>query len=229
MIYIVIPVVLLYYYFFLLYYRKLFPMQKRRPIQVMLILAIIAASYIFLNPSDIRWVRLPVIMIAMTIGLRFSTGMDWLQAVYGGSCSVLCAYCFRGILAVISAVIFFGHDLSNIETYYASTVLVLPIVLLFLAILYKTILPDDKLKLFLHNRNQLKYVVAYEITAAVNLVVINSGRDLFPYNLFSTNNILSPYGKWYVKVGLGAYVLTIGMLFYAIYQSIRSTELQEYQ
>ncbi len=229
MIYIVIPVVLLYYYFFLLYYRKLFPMQKRRPIQVMLILAIIAASYIFLNPSDIRWVRLPVIMIAMTIGLRFSTGMDWLQAVYGGSCSVLCAYCFRGILAVISAVIFFGHDLSNIETYYASTVLVLPIVLLFLTILYKTILPDDKLKLFLHNRNQLKYVVAYEITAAVNLVVINSGRDLFPYNLFSTNNILSPYGKWYVKVGLGAYVLTIGMLFYAIYQSIRSTELQEYQ
>ncbi|WP_313187083.1 sensor histidine kinase [Lacrimispora sp.] len=229
MIYIVIPVVLLYYYFFLLYYRKLFPIQKRRPIQVMLILAIIAASYIFLNPSGIRWVRLPVIMIAMTIGLRFSTGMDWLQAVYGGSCSVLCAYCFRGILAVISAFIFFGHDLSNIETYYASTVLVLPLVLLFLTILYKTILPDDKLKLFLHNRNQLKYVVVYEITAAVNLVVINSGRDLFPYGIFSSNNILSPYGKWYVKVGLGAYVLTIGMLFYAIYQSIRSTELQEYQ
>jgi two-component system sensor histidine kinase AgrC len=229
MIYIVITVVLLYYYFFLLYYRKLFPMQKRRPIQVMLILAIIASSYIFLTPLGIRWLRLPIIMIAMTIGLRFSTGMDLLQAVYGGSFSVLNAYCFRGILAVISAIIFGGQDLSNIETYYASTVLVLPLVLLFLTILYKTILPDDKLKLFLYNRNQLKYVVTYEITAAANLVVINSGRDLFPLDIFSADNILSPYGRWYVKIGLGAYVLTIGMLIYAIYQSVRSTELQEYQ
>lgn len=229
MIYIVIPVVLLYYYFFLLYYRKLFPMQKRRPIQVMLILAIIASSYIFLNPLGIRWLRLPIIMIAMTIGLRFSTGMDLLQAVYGGSFSVLNAYCFRGILAVISAIIFCGQDLSNIETYYASTVLVLPLVLLFLTILYKTILPDDKVKLFLHSRNQLKYVVTYEITAAANLVVINSGRDLFPCDIFSTDNFLSPYGWWYVKIGLGAYVLTIGMLIYAIYQSVRSTELQGYQ
>ncbi|PJJ30678.1 sensor histidine kinase [Lacrimispora celerecrescens] len=229
MIYIVIPVVLLYYYFFLFYYRKLFPMQKKRPIQVMLILAIIASSYIYLTPLGIRWLRLPVIMIAMSIGLRFSTGMDWLQAVYGGSFSVLNAYCFRGILAVISAIIFGGQDLSNIETYYASTVLVLPLVLLFLTILYKTILPDDKLKLFLYNRNQLKYVVTYEITAAANLVVINSGRDLFPFDIFSSGNILSPYGRWYVNIGLGAYVLTIGMLIYAIYQSIRSTELQEYQ
>lgn len=229
MIYIVIPVVLLYYYFFLFYYRKLFPMQKKRPIQVMLILAIIASSYIYLTPLGIRWLRLPVIMIAMSIGLRFSTGMDWLQAVYGGSFSVLNAYCFRGILAVISAIIFGGQDLSKIETYYASTVLVLPLVLLFLTILYKTILPDDKLKLFLYNRNQLKYVVTYEITAAANLVVINSGRDLFPFDIFSSGNILSPYGRWYVNIGLGAYVLTIGMLIYAIYQSIRSTELQEYQ
>ncbi len=229
MIYIVIPVVLLYYYSFLLYYRKLFPMQKRRPIQVLFILAIIASSYIFLNPSDIRWLRLPVIMIAMTIGLRFSTGMDWLQAAYGGSCSVLSAYSFRGIFAVISAFIFCNNGLSNIEAYYASTVLVLPLVLLFFTILYKTILPDDKLRLFLHNRNQLKYVVTYEITASINLVVINSGRDLFPCDILSSDNILSPYGMWYVKVGLGAYVLTIGMLIYAIYQSIQSTELQEYQ
>ena len=54
MIYIVIPVVLLYYYFFLFYYRKLFPMQKKRPIQVMLILAIIASSYIYLTPLGKR-------------------------------------------------------------------------------------------------------------------------------------------------------------------------------
>lgn len=229
MIYLVIPVVLLYYYAFLLYYRKLFPAQRRRPIQVLLILAIIATSYVFLNPPDVRWLRLPIIMIALTIGLRYSTGMDWLQAAYGGSCSVLFAYCFRGIFAVISAFIFCNHDLSNIEAYYASTVLVLPFVLFFLTILYKTILPDDKLRLFLHNRSQLKYVVTYEITAAANLVVINSGRDLFPCDILSSDNILSPYGMWYVKVGLGAYVLTIGMLIYAIYQSIKSTELQEYQ
>jgi len=168
-------------------------------------------------------------MIAMTMGLRFSTSMDWLQSVYGGCFSALNAYCFRGILAVISTFFFCSQDLSNIENYYASTVLVLPLVLIFLTIIDKTILPDDKLKLFLHNRNQLKYVVAYEITAAANLVIINSGRDLFPYGIFSSGNTLSPYGWWYVKIGLGAYVLTIGMLIYAIYQSVRSTELQEYQ
>ena len=229
MIYIVIPVVLLYYYSFLFYYRKLFPVQGRKLIQILLVLSIITASYIYLNPADIRWLRLPVIMITMTVGIRFSTGMDWLQAAYGGSCSVLSAYCFRGLFATIIAFIFHNYDYSNIESYYAGTVFILPIALIFFVILYKTILPDDKLKLFLHNRNQLKYVVVYEITAAVNLTVMNSGRDLFPYDILFSNNYLSSYGIWYFKVALGAYVLTLGILIYAIYQSIQSTELLEYQ
>jgi two-component system sensor histidine kinase AgrC len=229
MIYIVIPVVLLYYYSFIFYYRKLFPVQKRRPIQVMIVLAIIAAAYNFLNPTDIRWLRLPVLMVTMTVGLRFSTGMDWLQAAYGGSGSVLGAYCGRGIFAVACAFILRNYDSSNVETYNASTVLVLPLVLIFFTILYKTILSDDKIKLFLYNRNQLKFVVTYEIAAAANLAVINSGRDLFPLNILFSDNILSPYGIWYVKVGLGAYSLTLGMLIYATYQSIKSTELLEYR
>lgn len=229
MIYIVIPVVLLYYYSFLFYYRRLFPVQGRKLIQILLVLSIITASYIYLNPADIRWLRLPVIMVTMTVGIRFSTGMDWLQAAYGGSCSVLSAYCFRGLFATITAFIFRNYDYSNIESYYAGTVLILPIALVFFVILYKTILPDDKLKLFLHNRNQLKYVVVYEITAAANLTVMNSGRDLFPYDILFSNNSLSSYGIWYFKVALGAYVLTLGILIYAIYQSIQSTELLEYQ
>lgn len=229
MFYIVVPVVLLYYYSFLYYYRKLFPVQGRRFIQTLLPLMAIAASYVFLDPSEMRWLRIPIIMFSMILGIRFSTGMDWLQSVCGGSCSVLSAYCFRGIFAVFSAFAFRNYDWTNIEIYYGSTVMILPLALVFFVILYKTILPDDKLKLFLFNRNQLKYVVVYEITAALNLTVINSGRDLFPFDLLFSGNILSPYGIWYVEVGLGTYVLTIGMLIYAIYQSIQSTELLEYQ
>lgn len=230
MIYVVIPVVLLYYYSFLFYFRKLFPMQGRRIIHVLLPLAIITASYIYMNSPDIRWLRPPAIMIAMTLGLRFTTGMDLLQAVYGGSCSVLSAYCFRGILfAVASGYIFPNRDFSNLESYYASTVLILPLVLLFFAILYKTIFPDDKLKLFLYNRSQLKYVVAYEITAVINLTVLNSGRDVFPHDMLFSGRFLTQYGIWYVKVSLGAYILTFGILIYAIYQAIKSTELLEYQ
>ncbi len=229
MICIVVPVVLLYYCSFLYYYRKLFPVQGRRVIQTLLPLMAIALAYIFIKPTDVRWIRLPILMFVMAFGIRFSTGADWLQSVYGGSCSVLSAYCFRGIFAVFSAFALRSINPNNMELYDAGTIISLPLTLILFVILYKTILPDDKLKLFLYNRNQLKYVVVYELTAVANLSVINSGRDLLTYDLLFTGRHLTSYGLWYVSVCLGAYTLTIGILIYAIYQSIKSTELLEYQ
>jgi signal transduction histidine kinase len=102
-------------------------------------------------------------------------------------------------------------------------------VLLFCLFLRKTILPDNKLKLFLYNYNQLKFVVIYEIAAVLNLTVMNSGLYIFSYDVWFSENGLSSWGTWFVIMGLGNCLLSIGMLIYAIYQSIQGTELIEYQ
>ena len=163
-------------------------------------------------------------MAAMILCIRFSTGMNWLQAFYGGGCSVLSAYCFRGIFTVISALILHHQDISSINSY-----LVLPPALLIFWCLRKTIFQDSKLKLFLYNYNMLKFVVIYEIAAVLNLTVMNSGLYIFSYDVWFSENGLSSWGTWFVIMGLGNCLLSIGMLIYAIYQSIQGTELIEYQ
>lgn len=229
MIYFVISVAILYFFSFLFYYRRLFPIQKRSVLPFLLLLVIITVSYLFMNDLTIRWLKMVIIMTTMVFCIRFSTGMDWLQAFYGGACSVLVAYSFRGIFTVISVFILHKRDFSNVNYYLTNTVLILPFVLLFCLFLRKTILPDNKLKLFLYNYNQLKFVVIYEIAAVLNLTVMNSGLYIFSYDVWFSENGLSSWGTWFVIMGLGNCLLSIGMLIYAIYQSIQGTELIEYQ
>lgn len=218
MIYPAIILILVYYSSFAIYYKKLYPVTKPWLIPLLLTLILIIMSYIILNRYNLLVLNMPVVMILMVFGLRFSTGMNWLQAAYGGSTSVLSAYCSRGILTAICALIFRRRDfLFDAGAYYAITFIALPLALLFFVILRKTIFPDDKLTRFLNNGSQLKIVVAYEIVASLHLVAINSGRYLSPHNI------------WFMAIALGACVLTLGMLIFAIYQSIRSTELVEYR
>ncbi len=210
--------VLLYYLVFIIYYQSLFPVKGLRIPQILLTLILVVASYVCLNTLDLLFLNFPAVMAIMIVGLRFSVGMKWRQAVYGGCTCTITAYCFRGICAVISAFFYRGCDfLYNANAYYIVTLFALPASLLFLGVLRRAILPDDKLKQFLNNDSQLKLIIVYELAAVINLVVINAGR------------YLSPNVDWYMGIALGACTLTLFMLIYAIHQSIRSTELLEYQ
>lgn len=229
MIYLVIPVALLYYFSFLFYYRRLFPVQKKSVFPLLLLLVTITLSYLFMNDLSIRWLRMPILMVTMVFSIRFSTGMNWMQALYGGACSVLSAYCFRGIFTIISVLTLRKPSFLNVNSYLTNTVLILPFALLFFLFLRKTILRDSRLKLFLYNHNQLKFVVIYEIAAVMNQTVLHAGFYLFPYDVWSSDGRLSQWGTWFAVMGLGICSLSLGMLFYAIYQSIQSTELAEYQ
>ncbi|MEY8356391.1 GHKL domain-containing protein [Lachnospiraceae bacterium 54-53] len=167
-----------------------------------------------------RWLNLPVILLIMTAGLKLTTGMTFLQALYGGSTSLISAYCFRGIFAAASSLIITKREtdlLNATNGYYTIILIAFPTALIFLQIMRKAILPDCKLKNFLNNQRQLKIVIIYELTAIVNLFIINEGR------------FLSPHVLWYSGVAMGACLLTIGMLMALIYYSIRDTEFFEYQ
>ena len=58
---------------------------------------------------------------------------------------------------------------------------------------------------------------------------INLSRDIFPYDMWYQGSYLSTHGLWNVKIAIGCCLLTLGMLLYAVYQSIQSTELLEYR
>lgn len=213
-----IVMVLLYYLLFIIYYQHIVPANNRRVPQIILTLLFVTTSYVWLNATNLLVFNFPSIMLIMIIGLRFSTGMNWIQAFYSGSFCAITAYCFRGIFTAVYALIYKGSNLLySANAYYIISLIALPFSLLLLFILRRTIFPDKKLKQFLSNSSQLRLVVVYELTAVVNLVVINSGRKL------------SPNSTWYMEIALGACTLTVFMLIFATYQSIKSTELLEYQ
>lgn len=214
----VMAMVLLYYLLFIVYYQSIFPAQRRRIVQVVLTLVFVVASYVSLNARDLLLFNFPTVMVIMIVGLRFSTSMNWRQAIYGGGTCAITAYCFRGIFTAVASFFYKSFDfLFDATAYYMVTLFALPAALLLLRALRRTIITDDKLKKFMNNDSQLKIVIVYELVAVSNLVTIHSGRSL------------SPNSTWYMQVALGAFVLTLFMLVYAVYQSIRSTELLEYQ
>lgn len=211
-------VIILYYYSFVFYFQKIFPPKKAKHIQLLISIFIVVLTYMSLYKINMLWIAMIVIIAIMTVSLRLTTGMNWLQALYGGAICVISAYCARGILISILSFCFVTHIfLNDAKIYYTITIFALPISLLFFYILRITIIPDNKLKSFLSNFSQLKFVIVYEIIATINLTIINFGR------------VLSLDAIWYTQIALTACILTIGMLIYSTYQSIRSTEILEYQ
>jgi two-component system sensor histidine kinase AgrC len=220
MIYAYATVILLYYSLFLAYYQKLFPASSIRlsVICSFLTLILVLGIYWILNYYQLSVLNMPVVTFIMIISLNFSTGMNWLQSVYGGSICVMSAYCFRGIFTPLIVFLFEERGiLTKSNVYYVGTFFALPIAFIVWSVLRYTILPDHKLIRFMYNRDQLKSVVAYETVAFINMMVLNVGRKI------------GIYSKWYMGITLGTSVLTLGMLIYVIYESIKSTELMEYK
>jgi signal transduction histidine kinase len=208
--------ILLYYFTFAIYYRKLFPMQGKRLIPFVLTFALIVTAYITLKSQNLSMLNMPVVTVIMMMGLRFITGMNLLQAVYGGLVSVLSAYCSRGVFVSLGALAL-GRPVLFDTAYCAFGIIGLLVSLFFFLILRKTVLSDQKLKMLLYNESQLKLVIAYGIAATVNLTLMHSGRYVSQHNV------------WYPAVGLATYMLTLGLLVLTIYYSIRSTELLVYR
>lgn len=218
MIYVAIMMILLYYTVFLFYLRNLVSQQRGGLLRLFLSLAVLATSYAALSAADLLWLRIPVLAAAMMIGVRIFTGMNWLQSVYCGGNCILSVYSFRGIFTALGSFIFRSRDfLSDPNAYYSGTLIALPASLLLFGFLRRTIFPDNKTRHLLQSPSQLKFIIAYELLAILNLMIIFSGR------------YLSPHSVWYMEVTLGACILTIGMLIYAVYHALRSTELLEYE
>ncbi|QOV18539.1 sensor histidine kinase [Blautia liquoris] len=218
MIYAATLMILLYYNAFAFYFRKLFPVSKSKTVLSFFILPLIAVAYVILRITNLSWLNLPVIMVIMFLCLLFSTGLSRLQAAFGGGLCVLSAYGLRGIVMAVGTFFFRGKDLiSYSEGYYTVTLIALSVGLVFWEGIRRTLLPDDRMKIFLASSGQLKLVVVFELVAALNLAILNLGR-------FLTVNSL-----WFMGIILVTDVLTLGMLVFTIYQSIRSIELLDYK
>lgn len=220
MIIIVIAVTTIYYSVFLSYCISLFPPKRNHDFTIYFALFLLAIVYFFYYMSKIRWLIVPIVLILMMTCLKLSTGMTWLQALYGGITSTIGAYSFRGVFTTVSCMVLVKDEnffLHSGNTYYVISLSALPTALLFFQITRKTILPDRKMKNFLYNQRQLKMITLYELTSMILLLIISEGR------------FLSPHITWFNTVFLIACLLTIGMLVYCTYHSIRATDYLEYK
>ena len=155
-----IGLIILYYYSFILYFQRIFPPKKTKHIQELVSMLIIVFTYLFLYKINMAWITMLTIMAIMTVSLRLTTGMDWLQALFGASLCVIGAYSFRGIIMSIMSFFFITDAfLYNDEIYYTITTYIMPLSLLFFAVLRAAIIPDNKLKVLLSNSVQLKHIV----------------------------------------------------------------------
>lgn len=220
MIFVIIAVTTLYYCVLLYYYKSLFPPKRNPDLTIFLALFFLSIVYFFYYMSKIRWLIAPIVLILMMTGLKLSTGMNWLQALYGGITSTVGAYSFRGVFTTVSYMVLVKNEnffLHSSNTYNVIALLALPTALLFFQVNRNTILPDQKLKSFLGNQRQLKMVILYEMTSLILLMMISEGR------------FLSPHITWFNSVFLIACLLSIGMLVYCTYHSIRATDYLEYK
>ena len=217
---VIMSVSVLYYCAFLHYYKSLFPPKKNPNLSIFIALFFLSFVYYLYYMSKIRWLVVAIVLILMMTGLKISTSMTWLQALYGGITSTIGAYSFRGVFTTVSYMVVVKNEiffLHSGNTYYVISLLALPTALLFFQITRKTILPDQKLKSFLCNHRQLKMVTLYELTSMILLTIISEGR------------FLSPHIAWFNSVFLIACLLTIAMLIYCTYHSIRATDYLEYK
>ncbi|RFZ77469.1 ATP-binding protein [Lacrimispora amygdalina] len=220
MIYAAMAAMLVYYFYFLLYYQKVFPPKKQRWVRDVLALLSVDVTYKLLEILDVRFLFIPVVLLAMAAGFRLSTSMNWLQALYGGGLCVMSAYCFRSILVSIVAFIQLDSNPGFIvdpATHITMTAVSVPIVMLFFIILRKTVFQASSFRRFINNSRQLKMIVTFEITAAINLTIINYAR-------FSFSNV-----AWYIGIKLVGSLLTQSILAYMIYQSNQTIKLLEYK
>lgn len=171
-------VIILYYYSFIFYFQRIFPPKKAKHIQLLISILLVVITYMSLYKVKMLWIALIVIIAIITVSLRLTTGMNWFQALYGGGICVISAYCARGILISILSFCFATHIFFNdASIYYTITIVALPASLLFFYILRITIIPDNKLKSFLSNSSQLKFVIVYEIIATINIKINIEGRE----------------------------------------------------
>ena len=213
-------VIVIYYLAFNLYYCRMFPPERHRGLVAALSLMTVLGTFFLLSYLGIRWLSLPLVTVAMVCGLRCTTGMNWMQALFGGSACAISAFCFRSIFTAMAAMVLLKNNrdfFMNNDSYYFMTFIALPVALLFFQLLRSTLLPDNRLKNLIKDTGQLKSVIAYEMTAIVNLTIVNQGR------------FISPDVVWYMGVALGADILTLGMLVYSIYHSMRASQLLEYK
>ncbi|MEM5769895.1 MAG: hypothetical protein AAGU32_16675 [Bacillota bacterium] len=185
MIYAAMAVILLYYIVMLFYFRNLVSHQTGGLLRLFLSLVVAAASYAALSAADLLWLRIPVLAAAMMTGVHIFTGMDWPQSVYCGGHCILSIYSFRGIFTALGSFIFRSRDfLSDPDAYYSGTLIALPASLLLFWFLRRTIFPDSKIRQLLQSPSQLKFIIAYELLAILNLMIIFSGRYLLPHGVW---------------------------------------------
>lgn len=221
MVYGAIAVITLYYMAFLLYYRKLYPPTARRYIPAFGCLSVIAAIYGVAGQSyGHYWAIYLTVSLVLILMFRFSTAMNTLQAVYGSGMCTISAYCFRGIITGTYLLFFRRGEpgiLKNPDIYYNITMIALPVALLYFVLIHRTILPDQRLKRVLSNPEQVGPIVGYQIIASIFLMILNQGRSI------------SPDTQWYIKIALGACVLSLGMLIHAVFRAGEFMETQEYK
>lgn len=218
-----IGVVIIYYASYLFYAHKIIPSPygpwRRYTINILAVL-LIAVVYTLGVTHRVFWRVMPCVCLIIFLGLRFGTGIGWLQALFGANGCVLSAHCFRGIVISIQALVSSSGDgqyLLNPLLSYETTVIILPLTLVVTWLSRKIWFQNERMKVLADCPRQLIPVVVFEATVMLNLFIIDQGR------------LLSPDATWYAIMYLCSCLLTIGVLTYQINYAIHGAMLQNYQ
>lgn len=198
---------------FVLYYKTLFPAKSKwRLIVFLLALALMNKGNIAMELQGRNIFPLLVCVVMMSLGLRWGTAMNWLQAIYGAMVCSLSGYCARSLFACVGVLVR-GRALIADKMYYGLESVGLLAGLALFLFLRQNIFTDKKIMMLLRNESQLKLVIGYALATVCELTVMRMGL-YFPQHTV-----------WYPAIVFTNNVLAFGMLLFAIYQSIRGAEL----
>lgn len=201
----------IYYIFFLIYCHKLIPSIKPRRVLIFLSMLLFVAEYLLTSVSVIHRSNLLITGLLMIISLYFCTGMDWTQACHCGIMCVLYTCSFYDVAELLNTAL---SPYLPVWTDDHLSAFSFPAAILFYLVLRRCLAFDKKLKLFLQNIRQFKYIIIVEFIMAANLSVVGLGRPL----LSNTSGLV---------IAMSTTVLTVASLVYTVLYYARSVQFFE--
>ncbi|AOT71823.1 sensor histidine kinase [Geosporobacter ferrireducens] len=206
--------------FIFFYLKRLFPLKREHWLYYAAAIALNIGAFLISDIWDLHQIGVFLILGSTLLIFKLLFRMKGLQVLCTGGMYMFSLYSSRGIIVSLYAIILknsIAGVLRNEVYYYTIIVLAVLYSMLIFTLIRKTIVPLDKMKQLLCNREQLKFAVIYLFLLIIYLLLVNDGRFWGIRPLwFSTLYLISfTMGK-------------LGLLF-VLNHTIRVSVLMEYE
>lgn len=217
----IVLMLIIYDIYFFTYFKHMFQVKRNHLLfyaaAIFINIGITLPAYLFLDHR----IAVLFIMGSIMIGFFMLFRVNRVQIIYAGSVYMFSIYSSRGIICSIYSMVLHTSikDVLQNGTYYNSiTALAVLLSILSVTFVRMIIVPDNKARYALTNKEQLGFTVVCLISQLLFLMFVNDGR--YSVEIKST---------WYTALYFGASIISKLCMQFVFHHTAKVVELLEYE